>query len=105
MATEQLNPGQSVLVTALPEDDSNAPGTTDIGSHPAWVSQDPTIATIVPAADGMTATLTAQHKPGTTQVDVTFHAVAFGPALTSSFNVTVNEVPATHLAFSFGTPS
>ena len=104
MQNEILSPGQSVVVTALPKDDNEEPGTTDPGSQPQWSSNNPSVASIPANTTGLTATVTTGSTPGTAQIDVVFKAVAFGPSITSSFTVTVNENPATHLDFSFGTP-
>lgn len=96
-----LNPNQSVTVTATPEDANGNPGTYT-GSKPSWAG--PSGITITPAADGFSSVIAAGLATGVFQVDVTSQPVSFGPNIVNSFDVTVQEQPATQLVFSFGSP-
>lgn len=102
LPNQNLSFGQSVVVTATAEDASGNPGTYT-GTKPTW--SQPTGLTVIPASDGFSATITAATTPGVFQIDVKSQPVSFGPNVTNSFDITVQEVPATQLVFSFGTPA
>ena len=95
----------SLPVTALPEDANSNPGTLAV--KPSWVDDNPTqpgAPVLNVAGDGLSALVGPFHTPGVFQVDVTAQGTVGSP-FTNSFNVTVEEVPATQIVFQFGTPS
>lgn len=104
MQTLVLPPGKSSVATALPVSDlvSGNPGLLQDGAVPAWTSQDPTVATVNQvAADGLSATISATMKPGSTLVTVVSQAPN-SASISTSFLVTVQEVAAVGFLFTFG---
>lgn len=98
-----LNQGQTVQVTAVPEDANGNPGSLT-PTVPTWKPGNANI-TITPAANGLSASVVAGTVPGVVQVDVSGQGIPFGPLFSSSFTVTVQQAPATQFAFTFGQPS
>lgn len=74
---------------------------------PAWSSSDPTIVTVSPAADGMTAVCTAAGKLGTVTITVTATPKqadgSAGALITGRTSLTVAGAQATQLILTFGT--
>ena len=97
-----INPGAEELIDANPKDANGNPTTVAPGSPINWVPENPTIITATPTDNtGLKAqvAVAAGAVPGVYQVDCNFQAVAFGPQLTTSFTVTVPQLPATTLDF------
>ncbi len=63
---------QQVDLATKPVDKKGNPGQVD--GVPVWASRDPTIATVEPAADGLSANVKAATELGTTQISVTADA-------------------------------
>lgn len=70
---------------------------------PAWTVSDPTILSVTPAADGMSAEVAAVGPEGTAQVVVTAD-LGGGQNATGTLNVTVVGSAATNIAVTPGTP-
>ena len=103
--TTTIPQGESETVTLLPEDAAGNPATIRSGNVPAWANSNPAVATVTPAADGLSAVVAAIEE-GTTVVTVTgISDFNDGDQLTGTFTVTVPEGPATGLTFQFGTPA
>lgn len=101
-----MKSGQSVTVQAVPKKSPDEQdGVLVAGDVPVWTSVDPSIVTVTPAADGMSAVVARLDGNGSVQVDVKAHLLAFGPLFTSSFLVTKTPDPADHFTFVFGTPA
>ena len=64
-----ITDSQQFSVEIQPVDKFGNPGT--LASVPVWAASDPTILTVVPAADGMSAVVSAAGKLGVAQVKVT----------------------------------
>jgi hypothetical protein len=100
MANQNLNQGQSVSVNATPNGQTN-------GSAPSW-SQSAGGAglTIVPAADGLSAVVTASATavPGVDTITVTGQRQDGFP-YHDTFTITVVAPQATGFSFTFGTPT
>ena len=64
-----ITDSQQFKLEIQPVDKAGNPGT--LASEPVWSASDPTILTVVPAADGMSAVVSATGKLGTAQVHVT----------------------------------
>ena len=64
-----ITDSQQFKVEIQPVDKAGNPGT--LAGVPVWLASDPTILTLVPAADGMSAVVSATGKLGTAQVNVT----------------------------------
>ncbi len=64
-----ITDSQQFKVEIQPVDKAGNPGT--LASVPVWSASDPTILTVVPAADGMSAVVSATGKLGTAQVNAT----------------------------------
>ena len=64
-----ITDSQQFKVEIQPVDRAGNPGT--LASGPVWSASDPTILTVVPAADGMSAVVSAMGKLGAAQVNVT----------------------------------
>lgn len=95
-----LTMNQSVTVTAVPEDANGNPG--DITGNLTW--SQPSGIQVNQSGSGLSAVITAGTTPGVYQVNVSGTS-STGGTITSSFDVTVAEAPATQIAFTFGTPS
>jgi hypothetical protein len=63
-----ITDSQQFTVEIQPVDKAGNPGT--LASVPVWSVSDPTILTVVPAADGMSAVVSAKGKLGAAQVNV-----------------------------------
>lgn len=99
-STPPLEVGQSVIVTAQPEDASG--NLTTITGVPTWSSANTAISTVGSvSADGLTATITAV-APGATTVSAAGNSSAGNFA--TPFNVIIGG-PATSFLYTFGTPS
>jgi len=105
-----ITDSQQFRVEIQPVDRAGNPGT--LTSEPVWSASDPTILTVVPAADGMSAVVSAMGKLGAAQVNVTADGdptpgvntitgtvdvqVVGGKAVSLHFTVgTATEIPAT----------
>ena len=64
-----ITDSQQFKLEIQPVDKAGNPGT--LASEPVWSASDPTILTVVPAADGMSAVVSATGKLGTAEVNVT----------------------------------
>ncbi len=64
-----ITDSQQFLVEIQPVDKAGNPGT--LASVPVWSASDLTILTVAPAADGLSAVVSATGKLGTAQVNVT----------------------------------
>jgi hypothetical protein len=64
-----ITDSQQFKVDIQPVDKAGNPGT--LASVPVWSVSDPTIVTVAPAADGLSAVVTATGKLGTAEVHVT----------------------------------
>lgn len=82
------------VATLVATDDAGNPGTLDV--VPAWTSSDTTIATIVPAEDGMSAEVSAVGPVGTADITVTAGLLS----VTDQFNVAGGA--ATKLSITWG---
>lgn len=102
--TTSLAAGQSEVVTATPEDNNGNTALLAAGNVPAWQSSDTTISTVTPAADGLSAKLTAV-KAGSCSVAVNGISSFASSNVSGSFDVTVTENPATTFGFNFGAAS
>jgi hypothetical protein len=67
-----LKDTEQVVLSVLPVDAKGNPAPVD--GAPAWGSSDPTVATVTPAADGLSATVAAVGPLGKTQISVTADA-------------------------------
>jgi hypothetical protein len=103
MATLQLTDIQDDQLTLSAADAAGNPVPLPTGSV-AWATSDPTILTVTPSADGMSAELGAVGPLGTAQVTV---AVAVDPSttLTGSLDVTVVASAAATIQIIPGTPA
>lgn len=99
LSNQNLSQGQSVTVTLAPVDINGNPSNPANGV-PTWQSVDPSV-TVAPAADGLSAVVTAGIKPGVMQINVTGQSIPFGPNFISSFTVTVAKGVAAAFLFSF----
>jgi hypothetical protein len=102
LQTYTINPGAEENIDANPVDSNGNPSSVAPGSTINWVPQNGSVITCTPAAGaGLSAqvAVAADAAPGTYQVDCQFQAVAFGPTLTSSFDVIVPQQPAVALVF------
>ena len=64
-----ITDSQQFRVEIQPVDKAGNPGT--LATVPVWSASDPTLLTVAPAADGMSAVVSATGKLGAAQVDVT----------------------------------
>lgn len=90
---------QGVNATIQAEDAEGNPVTATGSDVPSWSSSAPSIVSVTPAADGMSAAIKAVGPLGSAQISVS----AFG--LSGSINVQVNASAATQIAIVLGTPS
>lgn len=99
-----LKDNQTVTVTLEVDDVANNPITDAVfTAPPAWQSSDPTIVTVSPAADGLSASVVATGKLGQAQVTVTATTVD-GRTITGIGEASVvTSGPAT-FKLNFGTP-
>jgi hypothetical protein len=100
MSNVNLNQGQSVVVDATPNGQTN-------GTAPVWSeSAGGTGLTITPAADGLSATVSASAsaQPGVDTITVSGQR-ADGFPYHDSFTVTIAVPQATGFNFTFGTPT
>ena len=105
MDSISMRANQKVTVTALPKAPDDQDGVLVAGDVPTWTSNNPSVASVTPAADGLTAEVRTFAINGVAQVDVKAHAVAFGPLFTSSFQVVKTPEQADHFTFQFGVPT
>src|ERR1017187_763242 len=93
----------SVLITAAFEDPTGK--VQPLAGTPAWESSDETIATVAPAADGLSATITGI-GPGTAKITVTAEAdpVPGKNTLTAEADITVLAPEDTQVVLTLGTP-
>jgi len=94
--------GGSKTVTAAPEDAAGNPGGMAAGNVPTWKLHDGSTAGIVsitPSTDGLSAVVQSTGGPGSVEIDVTGLNSA-GQGFTSTFEVDVQQAPATQFVFS-----
>lgn len=89
-----ITDNQTQQVQVTPGNDSKGNPGTFTGT-PTWASSDPTIATVTPAADGLTAAVAAVGPLGTVTVTVT--ATAGSGTVSGTATVTVTGAPAASL--------
>lgn len=99
-----IKTNQHFVVTAVPKA-GNEPGSIVPGTIPTWTSNIPSVVTIAPAVDGLSAVVTSADTLGTVDVTVHGNAIPFGPEFTSTFEVIVDPNPADSFLFQFGTVS
>lgn len=100
-----MKANQKVTVAALPKAPDEQDGVLVEGDVPVWASSNPSVASVTPAADGLSAEIQTANLNGTAQINVSAKIIAFGPSFTSSFQVTKTPEQADHFAFQFGTPT
>jgi hypothetical protein len=100
-----ITDSQQFRVEIQPVDKVGNPGT--LASVPAWSASDPTILTVLPAADGMSAVVSAMGKLGAAQVNVTAEGDPTPGVNTITGTVAVQVVggKAVSLQFTAGTPT
>jgi hypothetical protein len=95
--------GQTLTIDLEPLDSETPPqpGSLQSGNVPSYTNENPSIITVTPASNGLTATVTPV-APGnytvTSQADSNFNG---GTQLNLTINGTVQENPATQLSASF----
>jgi hypothetical protein len=108
MFNQNLNPGRTVIFTATPTSDAeNDPGALMPGAVPTWSVPAPASGvSIVPAADGMSASVTAAATapPGVTDFTINGQ-LASGYSVATEFTVTIPDQPATGFEITAGTPT
>lgn len=99
--------GDSVVATINPLDASGNPAVLRTGSVPSWSSDNPSVCTVTPASNGMTATLTFV-ADGTANISVqAISDLNSGTQLNASFAVPVTggtpaPGPASSISVTFG---
>lgn len=82
---------------------------SDLASPPVWSSSDPTIATVIPSADGSNANVipATPSKPGTVQIVITAEGdpTPGKDTITGEQDVIVQSDEATQVALTPGTPT
>ena len=98
-----ITDSQQFRVEIQPVDKAGNPGT--LASVPVWSASDSTILTVVPAADGMSAVVSATGKLGAARVDVAAEGDSTSGANTITGTVDVQVVggKAASLRLSIGT--
>lgn len=84
------------------DDKFNNPTAAPLDGPPAWAVTDPTLASIAPSDDGLSAVLTPVGPLGDFQVQVS--AAAGGKALSGSLDVSIIPGDADHIAIKVGDP-
>ena len=94
----------AVVVTAVFEDASGAP--RKVVGTPAWASSDTSIATVTPAADGLSASIVGV-APGTATITVKAEGdpTPGNDTIEGEIDVTVIETEATQVVLTLGTPT
>jgi len=96
----QLTDSQQVNLTVEPVDKKGNQATID--AAPTWTSSDATVATVTPAADGLSATVVAVGKLGTAQIVIT--ASSGGTSVSGTLDLVVVGGAAASLAITAGAP-
>lgn len=94
---------QQVPVTAQPVDAKGNPTQTTFPTPPAWSVSDPTILSVSPAADGLSAVVTAVGKIGTATVTVSGTPTGATAPITGSATVDVTAAAPVAFTLTFGT--
>ncbi len=96
---------QKLSATIVPEDAAGNTVPIPDGDAVVWTSSDPTVVTVTPSVDGLSAVCAAVGKAGNITVNVVIND-STGAALASAsgtIQVTPNSI--SQVAISFGTPS
>ncbi len=104
MAALQLTDIQHCPLSISAVDAAGNPTTLPAGSV-TWSSSDPKVATVTPAADGMTADVAAVGPLGNAQVVVSVLVDPAKPALTGTLDVTVVASAAATIQITAGAPA
>jgi hypothetical protein len=104
MTTVKLTTVQQVSIAAVFEASNGQP--VNVVGTPVWASADPNIATVTPAADGLSAVV-ASVGPGSTTVTVTGEGdpTPGVDTVTGSVGVEVVAAEATQVVLNVGTPT
>jgi hypothetical protein len=103
LSAPSITLGQTLTITLQPQDSETPPepGSLQPGNVPTWANQNPSIVTVTPASDGLSAVVTPV-APGsyvvTSQADSNFNG---GTQLNLIVDGTVQENPATQLSATF----
>lgn len=98
---ETITAVEQVPVTASAVDAKGNPVQTTFAAPPTWVSSDTTILTLVPAADGLSAIVTAVGKLGTASVTVSATPTGASAPISGSASVQVTAGAAAALSLVF----
>ena len=96
---------QDVAALATPVDAKGNVVTASFPTPPSWSTSDSTILTVAPAADGLSAVVTAVGKLGTASVSVSGTPAGETSPITGSATVTVTAAQAASFVLTFGTPA
>ena len=101
-----------INIKAVFQDSQNPPNIVpiaDLASPPAWASSDPTIATVIPSADGSNCNVVPAAPPKAGTVQITMTAEGANPAgsdtISGEQDVIVVLEEATQVALTPGTPT
>lgn len=101
-----LNVGQEELITLAFVDGETPPQPATVIAPPSWNSDTPSVITVVPATDGLSAYVAATGVAGTANVNISADGgpVAGDDPLTLAIAVTVVADEASTIVPTFGTP-
>lgn len=102
MATLQLQDDQHCPLSIQADDKAGNPVTLPVGAV-TWSSSNPSVATVTPSADGMTADVAATGPLGSAQVGVAVD-LGGGQQLTGTLDVTIVAGAAASILIVPGTP-
>lgn len=96
---------QDVAALATPVDAKGNIVSATFPTPPSWSVSDSTILTVSPAADGLSAVVTAVGKIGSASVSVSGTPAGESSPISGSATITVTAAQAASFALTFGTPA
>lgn len=95
----------SAGITGALDGKGNSVPVPTFAAPPSWSSSDPTVLTVAPAANGLSAVVTAVGKVGTATITVSGTPQGSSTAINGSAQVSVTAAAAASLSIGFGTPA
>jgi hypothetical protein len=98
---------QKLSATITPEDSNGNVVPIPDGDLVVWTSSDPTVVTVTPSVDGLSAVCASVGKAGSVTISVVINSSATPPVAIASATGTIQVTPAgiSQVAIAFGTPA